>query len=95
MNKGQLADSLAARTGLNKTAALHAVDGVFAEIAEALARGDEVRIPGFGAFVTRNRPARMARNPRTGETIEVQAATVPAFKAGKPLKDAVNAAGGW
>ena len=94
MNKGQLADSLAARTGLNKAAALQAVDGVFAEIGEALARGDEVRIPGFGAFVTRNRPARMARNPRTGETVEVPAATVPAFKAGKPLKNAVNAAGG-
>ena len=94
MNKGQLADSLVARKGLGKAAALQAVDGVFAEIGEALARGDEVRIPGFGAFVTRNRPARMARNPRTGEAVEVPAATIPAFKAGKSLKDAMNAGGG-
>ncbi|MDE0003289.1 MAG: HU family DNA-binding protein [Rhodospirillaceae bacterium] len=93
MNKGQLADVLVARTRMGKAAALAAVDGVFAEVGEALARGDEVRIPGFGAFVTRSRPARTARNPRTGETVEVLASTIPAFKAGKPLKDAVNASG--
>ena len=93
MNKGQLADGLAARTGLGKAAAMEAVDGVFAEIGEALARGDEVRILGFGAFLTRHRPARTARNPRTGESFEVGPSTVPAFKPGKPLKEAVNAGG--
>ena len=93
MNKGKLADGLVARTGTSKAAALEAVDAVFAEIGEALARGDEVRILGFGAFVTRSRPARSARNPRTGETIEIAASTVPAFKAGKSLKDTVNIGG--
>ena len=58
---------------MSKTAALQAVDGVFAEIGEALAGGNEVRILGFGSFVTRNRPARTARNPGTGETIEIRA----------------------
>ncbi|MCY4229470.1 MAG: HU family DNA-binding protein [Alphaproteobacteria bacterium] len=75
---------------MSKTAALQAVDGVFAEIGEALAGGNEVRILGFGSFVTRNRPARTARNPGTGERVEIAASTVPAFKPGKPLKDAVN-----
>ena len=93
MNKRQLADGIAARTGMGKPAALEAVDAVFAEIGEALARGDEVRILGFGAFVTKSRPARSARNPRTGETIQIAASTAPAFKAGKPLKDAVNTGG--
>ncbi len=93
MNKRQLADGLAARTGMGKPAAVEAVDGVFAEIGEVLARGDEVRIFGFGAFVTRQRPARTARNPRTGETLEIGPSTVPAFKPGRTLKDAVNAGG--
>ena len=58
MNKGQMADRLAARTGLNKAAARDAVDGVFETIGEALANGEEVRIAGFGSFGTRSRPAR-------------------------------------
>ena len=91
MNKGQMADRLAARTGLNKAAARNAVDGVFAMIGEALANGEEVRIAGFGSFGTRSRPARTDRNPRTGEVVSVPASKSPAFKAGKMLKDAVNA----
>ena len=91
MNKGEMADRLAARAGLNKTAARVAVDDVFARIGEALANGEEVRIAGFGSFGTRSRAARTGRNPRTGETVSIPASKSPAFKAGKTLKDAVNA----
>ena len=63
MNKAEMADRLAARTGMNKVAARDAVDSVFATIGEALANGDEVRISGFGTFGNRNRPARTGRKP--------------------------------
>ena len=90
MNKSELAERLAGRTGMSKATAKEAVDGVFEVIGEALANGEEVRIFGFGTFGTRNRPARTARNPQTAENMTVAASTVPAFKAGKPLKEAVN-----
>ena len=90
MNKTEMADRLAARTGLGKGAARDAVDDVFAIIAEALADGEEVRLPGFGTFGTKNRPARTGRNPRTGEAVAISASTSPTFKAGKTLKDTVN-----
>ena len=90
MNKSQLAERLAGRTGMSKAVAKNAVDGVFEAIGEALVNGEEARILGFGTFRTRNRPPRTARNPRTGENVTVAASTVPVFKAGKPLKDAVN-----
>ena len=94
MNKTQLAERLADRLGLSRTAAKDAVDGVFEEIGGALTSGGEVQILGFGTFGTRARPARTGRNPRTGESMPVEASTVPTFKAGKRLKDAVNGAGG-
>lgn len=90
MNKSELAERLAGRTGMSKAAAKDAVDGVFETIGEALANGEEARILGFGTFGTRNRPARTARNPRTGDSVSIPASTVPVFKAGKTLKDAVN-----
>ncbi len=90
MNKSELAERLADRTGMSKAAAKDAVDGVFDTIGEALANGEEARILGFGTFGTRNRPARTARNPRTGESLSVAASTVPVFKAGNTLKGAVN-----
>ena len=62
-------------------------------IAETLARGEDVQIVGFGTFGTRSRPARTGRNPRTGESLNIAASTMPTFKAGKPLRDAVNAGG--
>ena len=89
-----MADRLAARTGLSKAAAGEAVDGVFADIADALAAGDEVRIAGFGTVGTRSRPGRTGRNPRTGEAISISASTSPTFRAGKALKEAVNAGPG-
>ena len=90
MNKAEMADRLAARTGLSKAAAREAVDGVFAAIGDALANGEEVQIVGFGTFGTRSRPARTARNLRTGEAVSVSASTSPPFKARKTLKDTVN-----
>ena len=90
MNKSELAERLAGRTGMSKAAAMDAVDGVFGVIGDALTNGDEARILGFGTFGTRNRPARTARNPRTGKSLSVAASTVPVFKAGNTLKDAVN-----
>ena len=86
-----MADRLATRTGLGESAAKEAVDGVFAVIGDALADGEEVRVAGFGTFGTRSRPARTGRNPRTGEAVSISASTSPTFKAGKTLKDAVNA----
>ena len=91
MNKVEVADRLAARTGMNKVAARDAVDSVFAAIGEALANGDEVRIAGFGKFAARTRPASTGRNPRTGEAISISALKSPSFKAVKALRDAVNA----
>ena len=63
---------------------------VFDEIIAAMARGDRVELRGFGAFSVKRRDARMGRNPRTGEAMEIKASTQPKFKAGKGLKDAVN-----
>ena len=94
MNKAEMADRLAARTGLSKSAAKEAVDGVFAAIGDALANGENVRIAGFGSFGIRSRTARTGRNPRTGEPISIPVSTSPTFKAGKTLKDAVNAGPG-
>ena len=91
MNKAELADRLAARTGLGKSVAKEAVDGVFVAISDALANGEDARIAGFGTFGTRSRPARTGRNPGTGEAVSISASTSPTFKAGKTLKDAVNA----
>ena len=91
MRKSDIASHVADRTGIGRSAAGEAVDAVFAAIAEALARGEDVRVAGFGTFGTRNRPARAGRNPRTGESLNIAASTVPTFKPGKPLKDAVNA----
>ena len=76
---------------MNKAAARGAVDSVFATIGEALANGDEVRIEGFGTFGARTRPTRTGRNPWTGEATSISASKSPAFKAGKALRDAVNA----
>ena len=90
MNKAEIADRLAARTGLSKGAARDAVDGVFAIIHEALADGEDVRLPGFRTFGTRSRPARTGRNPRIDEAVSTSATTSPTFKAGKTLKDTVN-----
>lgn len=91
MNKSQLVRHVADETGLSGSAAEAAVNAMLSGIAGSLARNEAVSLFGFGTFSARQRPARTARNPRTGETISVPASTVAAFKPGKSLKDAVNA----
>ncbi|UCF40429.1 MAG: HU family DNA-binding protein [Gemmatimonadota bacterium] len=93
MNKTELIDALSSQTGLSKADAGRAVEAIFGEdglIAKELRSGSKVQITGFGSFVARKRAARTGRDPRTGGTIQIAAATVPAFKAGQGLKDAVN-----
>ncbi len=93
MNKTELVDTLASRTDLSKADASRAVDALFGDsgiIASELARGAKVQITGFGSFLARKRAARTGRDPRTGNPIQIAAATLPAFRAGQALKDAVN-----
>ena len=87
MNKTEFIAAVAAKEGLEKKTAEKAVNAVIACV--ALAAGDKIQIAGFGTFEVRERAAKTARNPRTGETIDVPACKVPAFKAGKGLKDKV------
>lgn len=90
MNKTDLIDAIAESADISKAAATRALDAVTASIAGALQKGDQVSLVGFGTFLVRERAARSGRNPKTGETINIAASKVPAFKAGKALKDAVN-----
>jgi len=90
MNKSELIEAVAQAADLSKAAASRAVDAVVESITAALKQGDQVTLVGFGTFAVRERAARSGRNPRTGETINISASKVPAFKAGKALKDAVN-----
>ena len=90
MNKNDLVASVADHSSLTKADAARAVDAVFASIEGALKSGDEVRIVGFGTFSVASRAATTGRNPRTGETIQIAASKQPKFKAGAPLKSAVN-----
>ena len=89
MNKTELIAAVAANAGLTKKDSDAAVNAVLDAISAALANGDKVQIAGFGTFEVRAREARTGRNPLTKEVIEIPATRVPAFKAGKALKDAV------
>ena len=90
VNKSQLIDSIAASADISKAAAGRALDALTDAITSALKDGDQVALVGFGTFAVRERAARSGRNPQTGETIQISAAKVPSFKAGKALKDACN-----
>lgn len=90
MNKTELVDAVAEKADMSKASAARAVDAALEAIGGSLAQGDQVALIGFGTFLVRDRAARSGRNPRTGETINIAAAKVPAFKPGKALKDAVN-----
>lgn len=90
MNKQDLIGAVADSSGLSKTDAAKAVEGVFDAISGALKKGDEVRLVGFGTFSVSKRKASTGRNPRTGEAMTITASSQPKFKAGKGLKDAVN-----
>ena len=90
MTRSELCTRVAATTSLPKADVAAAAGALFSAIADALARGETVTVPGFGKFTTRDRPARTGRNPQTGEAVAIAASRAPAFKAGKALRDAVN-----
>ena len=90
MNKTELVAAVAQSAELTKKQAEAAVAAVTDSITKALCEGDKVQLVGFGVFEVRAREARKGKNPRTGEVIDIPASKVPAFKAGKALKDAVN-----
>jgi DNA-binding protein HU-beta len=89
VNKQDLVSSVAEKSGLTKKDSEKAINALFASVGQALSKGDKVQLVGFGTFEVRNRAARKGRNPQTGKEIQIKAAKVPAFKAGKALKDAV------
>lgn len=91
MNKTDLIASVAAAAEISKADATKAVDSVFAVITTALVNGEKVQLIGFGNFEISERSARKGRNPQTGEEIDIAASKLPTFKAGKILKEAVNA----
>ena len=90
MTKSELVDQVAARADLTKQDAARAVDAVLATVEDALRRGSEVTVAGFGKFHVSERGARVGVNPRTGERIQIAAARVPRFTAGTGLKGAVR-----
>jgi DNA-binding protein HU-beta len=90
MNKAELVESVANAANLSKADASRAVDAMVNSITQALKKGQQVSVVGFGTFSVKHRAGRSGRNPRTGETIKIPASNVPGFKAGKALKDAVN-----
>ena len=90
MNKAELTAAIVKKTGFSKKDAEKAIVALTEVITETLAAGDKVQIVGFGGFEVRERPGRVARHPRTGEQIEIEASKAPVFKAGKALKDSVN-----
>ena len=90
MNKTELIDAIAAAADLPKASAGRALDAVVESITDTLKKGDQVSLVGFGTFSVKHRSARTGRNPQTGAEIQIKAAKVPSFKAGKALKDAVN-----
>ncbi len=89
LNKADLVSSVADRAGMSKKDAERAVNAMVEAIEEALTKGDKVSLVGFGTFEVRERAARIGRNPRTGDTLEIAGGKVPAFKAGKALKESV------
>ncbi|GAA4343272.1 HU family DNA-binding protein [Kangiella taiwanensis] len=90
MNKSELIDAIAAGADISKAAAGRALDSMLDAVTDSLQKGEGVSLVGFGTFSVKERAARTGRNPKTGETIQIKAAKVPGFKAGKALKDAVN-----
>lgn len=97
MNKGELTRSFSRRTGLSLRQSKRAIDVIFGVegrqiglIPGTLVQGKTVRLAGFGTFETRRRSARPGRNPRTGEALVIQAARLPAFRAGRALKDKIR-----
>ena len=89
MNKAELVAAVAEKSGLSKKDSEKAVTAAFDVISDELAKGGKVQLVGFGSFESKVRNARIGRNPRTKEEIEIPASRVPVFKAGKALKDSI------
>lgn len=90
MTKAELVTEVAAKSGLSKKDTEKAIAGVIETVTETLAKGESIQLVGFGTFEVRERAARKGINPRTKESIDIEATKVPAFKAGRALKDAVG-----
>ena len=90
MNKTELIAAVAEKTGMSKKDTEAVITATLASITEALQNDDKVQLVGFGGFETKKREARMGRNPKTKEPIEIPATTVPVFKPGKALKDQIS-----
>ncbi len=90
MNKADVVDAVAKHAGIPKSTAERALDGLIQEIVTGMKRGERVVLSGFGTFTVAHRKARQARNPRTGETIQVSEKMVPKFVAGGKLKDMIG-----
>lgn len=90
MNKTELVEKVAGTAGLTKTQAEAAINAFVETVTDVLVSGDKIALKGFGTFEVRARDARTGRNPRTGETMQIAASKVPAFKASSTLKTAVN-----
>ena len=90
VNKAQLVDAIASVADMSKAQATRALDATIEAITKALKHGDSVSLVGFGTWTVKRRQARMGRNPRTGATLQIPAANVPSFRAGKSLKDSVQ-----
>lgn len=90
MTKEQLMEQVASSTGATKKSVEEIVNAILENITKALMKGDKVALTGFGTFQVSNRAARQGVNPKTGEKIKIPAMTVPKFKAGKGLKEAVK-----
>ena len=90
MKKSELVAAIAEKAELKKVDAEKALNAFVDAVTEALAKGDKIALVGFGTFETKKRAARTGKNPQTGAEIKIAASTVPSFKAGKGLKDAVN-----
>ena len=91
MNKKELIEKAAQQAGLSQKDTAAALNAILATITESLVNKEKVALIGFGTFETKDRAARTGKNPRTGEAVQIEAAAVPAFKAGAGLKSAVNA----
>jgi len=90
VNKSELVDAIAESADISKAAAGRSVDAFVESVTNTLKEGGQVTLIGFGTFSVKDRAARMGRNPQTGAEIQIAAAKIPSFKAGKGLKDAVN-----
>ena len=90
MNKSELIVALAEKAAISKKDAEKVLNAFVDSVSGSLAKGEKVQLIGFGTFERKDRPARVARNPRTGEEVKIAASKAPAFKAGKALKDQVN-----